>query len=519
MLEELPKVNHIESMLASPDLNFVVVIGTVFEVSDLSQQIIAYDRQGNMGNGWQRQLLKSRLHGVETDVSKHLRFLDNQRLVLLQRTGDLEIIELATGKNQLIGLPQASESDAQPKSWAGFGLIPNLKPQTLVENPALKSLEFTPFTSAPLTPTTEPQPLGLATIDGQVIQLWNDGSSKHLKQSNSYSIDRANAPSLLVNVVDDTLAIFDPTSQTTMTISLEPAEAKRLADFAGIIAPDSQSAVLCYSYHFDASANSRVNRCLELDLQTGQTRLFAELPAATYLTPIYWDGRQLTIVGRTSHESQQPDEYLVWQTLADDRSQGQILLRTLDLQQLWYVVGSPTVIYQTQRDEIYSYQVLDQRTCFLTQSKFNHSLQIDLAPDGQSIVLAERQYPLKYGMIYMIDTATGAELWRDSYINYQYGQWSGDSQFYLTSRYQTINSSVNTYTRQGKLGHSLLVSEQFGQFKSDWSGQRVVLQMYSELFLLERVNDHWLPLSKFPNFQAIYASYSTPTIAYVYPQQ
>lgn len=525
-LATLPQVNSIERIIASPNLDYVVIIGTVFEASDLSQQIMAYDRAGKSIGGWQRRLLDYRLHGVETDVSDRIRFLDDQRLVLLDRTGVLEIMELTTGKNQLIDLPQATEPAAL-HYWDGFALIPNLMPQALIENPELASLDSTtvsfdpPLESdidIPLAPTDDPQALGLAIVRDQVLELWDDGRIKMIDQLSNYSIIRNNAPPLFVDRAGTDLAFFDPTSQTTFTLVLEPAEAKSLSDFAGISSPDNQSVAFCYSYHFDASANSRVNRCRELDMQTGQTTLFAELPAATFLTPIYWDGRQLTIVGKTAREANQADEYLVWQTLADDRTQGQLLLQALDLKQLWYVVGSPTVIYQSTADEIYSYNVLGQTSHLLTQGVFNHSLHVDLAPNGQSVALLEREYPLKYGKLRMFDTATGAELWRDSAINYQFGDWSGDSQFYLTRRYHPINSVVSTHTRQGKIGHSLMVGEGFGDSTLDWSGQRIVIEMYDELFLLERVNEHWLPLRKISGLQAITDRSFPLTMTYVYPQ-
>lgn len=525
-LTNLPQVNSIECIIASPNLDYVAIIGTIFEVSDLSQQITVYDRAGNLVSGWQHQLLEYYDHGVETDVSDRIRFLDEQRLVLLDRTGALEIMELATGKNQLIDLPQATEP-ATLHYWDGFALIPNLTPQALIENPELASLDsttgfFDPAlesnSDVPLAPTADPQALGLAIVRDQVLELWDDGRIKTIDQLSNYSIIRNNAPPLFVDRTGTDLAFFDPTNQTTFTVALEPAEAKSLSDFAGISASNNQSMAFCYSYHLDASADSRVNRCRELDVQTGQTTLFAELPAATFLTPIYWDGRQLTIVGKTAREAKQADEYLVWQTLADDRTQGQLLLQALDLKQLWYVVGSPAVIYQSTADEIYSYNLLEQTSRLLTQGVFNHSLHVDLAPNGQSVAVLEREYPLKYGILRMFDTATGAELWHDSAINYQFGDWSGDSQFYLTRRYHPINSVVNTHTRQGKIGHSLLVGEGFGDSTLDWSGQRIVLEMYDELFLLERVNEHWLPLRKFSGLHAISDRSFPLTMTYVYPQ-
>ncbi|GAA5531075.1 hypothetical protein [Herpetosiphon gulosus] len=526
-LTNLPQVSSIECIIASPNLGYVVIIGTIFEESDLSQQIMAYAREGKPIGSWQRQLLAYSTHGVETDISDRIHFLDDQRLVLLHRTGVLEIIDLTTNSKQAISLRADDNLAERLEHWDGFALIPNLTPQALIENPELASLDSTtgffdpPFESdidVPLAPTADPQPLGLAIVRDQVLKLWDDGRIKTIDQSSNYSIIRNNAPPLFVDRAGTDLAFFDPTNQITFTVALEPAEAKSLSDFAGISAPDKQSVAFCYSYHLDASADSRVNRCRELDLQTGQTKLFAELPAATLLTPIYWDGRQLTIVGKTYREAKQADEYLVWQTLADDRTQGQMLLQALDLKQLWYVVGSPTVICQSTADEIYSYNVLEQTSHLLTQGVFNHSLRVDLAPNGQSVALLEREYPLKYGKLRMFDTATGAELWHDTSINYQFGDWSGDSQFYLTKRYQTINSIVNTYTRQGKIGHSLLVADGFSDSTPDWSGQRIVLEMYNELFLLERVNEHWLPLRKFSGLQAISDRSFPLTMAYVYPQ-
>ncbi|MCA0354752.1 MAG: hypothetical protein LCH85_22385 [Chloroflexi bacterium] len=524
----LPRANSIGRIIASPNLDYVVIIDTVFGESDVWQEIIVYDRAGKLFAGWQRQLLAYRDHGFETDVSDRIRFLDDQRLVLLHRTGDLEIIDLVTDSNQLISLRADDNLAERLEYWDGFTLIPDLTPQALIENPELASLESTtvffepPLESdidIPLAPTADPQPLGLAIVRDQVLELWDDSRVKTIDQSSNYSITRNNAPPLFVDRAGADLAFFDPTSQTTFTLVLEPAEAKSLSDFAGISSSDNQSVAFCYSYHLDVSADSRVNRCRELDVQTGQTTLFAELPAATFLTPIYWDGRQLTIVGKTSREANQADEYLVWQTLADDRTQGQMLLQALDLKQLWYVVGSPTVIYQSTADEIiYSYDVLEQTSHLLTQGMFNHSLHVDLAPNGQSVAVLEREYPLKYGKLRMFDTATGAELWHDSAINHQFGDWSGDSQFYLTRRYHPINSVINTHTRQGKIGHSLLVGEGFGDSTLDWSGQRIVLEMYDELFLLERVNEHWLPLRKFSGLQAISDRSFPLTMAYVYPQ-
>lgn len=526
-LTNLPQVNSIERIIASPNFNYVAIIGTIFEVSDLSQQITVYDRAGKPIGSWQRRLLDYSLHGVETDVSNHIRFLDDQRLVLLHRTGMLEIIGLATDSKQVISLRADDNLAERLEYWDGFALIPNLTLQALIENPELASLDsptgfFDPAlesdTNVPLDPTADPQALGLAIVSDQVLELWDDGRIETIDQLSNYSIIRNNAPPLFVDRAGTDLAFFDPTNQTTFTVALESAEAKSLSDFAGISSPDNRSVAFCYSYHLDASADSRVNRCRELDLQTDQTTLFAELPAATYLTPIYWDGRQLTIVGKTYREAKQAHEYLVWQTLADDRTQGQMLLQALDLKQLWYVVGSPTVIYQSTADEIYSYNLLEQTSHLLTQGMFNHSLRVDLAPNGQSVALLEREYPLKYGILRMFDTATGVELWHDSAINYQFGDWSGDSQFYLTRRYQTINSVVDTHTRQGKIGHSLLVGEGFGDSTLDWSGQQIVLEMYDDLFLLERVNEHWLPLRKISGLQAISDQSFPLTMAYVYPQ-
>lgn len=522
-LTNLPKINSIERIIASPNFNYVAIIGTVFEETDLAQHIFVYDRDGTHVGSWQRKLLVERLHIVETDVRNHIRFLDDHRLALLHRTGMLEIISFAPNSKQLISLREDPDHLQPLENLAGFGLIPKLELLPLVENPELKYVEAPAFTSAPLTPTTTPQPFGLTSIDGQITQLWDDGSTKTLNQLTNqlipYSINRNNAPPLFVDRSGTDLVLIDPASQISYTLALEPIEAKSLDDLAGIIAPNSPSVVFCYSYHLDASADSRVNRCRELNLQTGQTSLFAELPAATDLIPIYWDGHQLTIVGKTYRESNQAYEYLVWQTLADDRSQGQMLLQPLDVQQFWYVVGSPTVIYQLAPAEIYRYNILEQTSRLVARYSGLHNVDVDLAPNGQHFVLIARRFPLNYGTLFMFDSATGAELWRDSITLDHRGSWSGDSQFYLTRTYQTVNSSLNTYTRQGKQGHSLLVAQGLGDLALDWSGQQVVLRIDNELFLLERVNEHWLPLSKFPNFQIVFSSRSWPKIAYVYPAQ
>ncbi|ABX03081.1 MAG TPA: hypothetical protein DEF47_13040 [Herpetosiphon sp.] len=521
-LATAPKINSIEHIIASPNFNYVLIIGTVFEETDFSQHIFVYDRDGIQVGSWQRKLLAERTHIVDTDVSNHIRFLDDQRLVLLHRTGMLEIINLATDSMQLISLREKPDLFERLEHLAGFELMPKLELLPLVENPELEYLEAPGFASAPLTPTTAPKPFGLTSIDGQITQLWDDGSSKTINQLVRtlipYLIRRNNAPPLFIDLIDTDLVLIDPVNQTTHSIALEPIEAKSLDDLEGISASNSASIVICYSYHLDSSADSRVNRCRELNLQTGQTSLFAELPAATDLIPIYWDGRQLTIVGKTYREAKRSFDYLVWQTLADDRSQGQMLLQPLDVQQLWYMVGSPTVIYQNMLGNIVSYQLLDQNPALLIQRSADHDIDVDLAPNGQRVVLIEREYPLNHGTLTMFDTATGAELWRDDTTRDHVGLWSGDSQFYLTRTYQAVNSSLNTYTHQGKQGHSLLVAQGIGEFVPDWLGQQVVLRIYDELFLLERVNEHWLPLSKFPNFQTVFSSRSWPKIVYVYPQ-
>ena len=514
-LIELPQSSSIARMLASSNFNYVAMVGSNAGASDLTQEIMVYDRDGKNIGSWRRQLIQYGILSIEPEINNRIRFLDDQRMLLLDHTGAIEMIDFTTGQSQILEL--AATATPSRTAFVGLAVIPKLAVQSSVANPELAFGGYNPFSNELPTLTTTPKLIGLSQINDQVAQLWSDGSTTLIKSTTNYVIARHNATPLFVNVTTKDLAIFDPTSQTTYTFDLEPAEAQTLSDLTGISAANNQSIVLCYSYHLDASGDSRVNRCLELELQTGQMTLFAELPAATYLTPIYWDGQQLTIIGKTYLNNQY--QYLVWQTLANNRAQGQILLDLTATKAIWYKVGAPTIIYQQTSSEIYSYQLREKTSSLIAEYRSPQNVTINLAPDGQHVVLLERQHPLKYGTSRMLDTTTGAELWRDSFANNQIGYWSGNSQFYLTKNYQSVNSSLNVYTHQGQQGHSFLAAEGFGSVIPDWSGQRVVLQTSSDLFLLERLNEHWFPSSLYSDSNPTASIYDVISMVYVYPPQ
>lgn len=509
----LPRANSIQEMLVSPALNYVVIISDPSEDYDSPQQIFAYDRTGNGLGFWQRHLGYERTHTSSDDISQLIRFLDDQRLILLNRTGSLETIDLSTNQTQMTELAQQPEA-VQPE-YSSFALIPKVTLLPSVDTPRLEPIRVTLLANAPLAASVADQPLALVNNGSEIKQLWAEDVRGVVQQANSYSIARRNAPPLLIEHAEQALQIFDPTTQTTMTLELEPAEAKSLSDFAGVSAPDNQSVVLCYSYHFDESANSRVNRCLAVDLQTGYKRVFAALPAATYLTPIYLYGQQVTIVGRTSNSGD--DRYLVWQTAFNEPAEGTNLLDSTDLKQLWYTVGSPTVVYQNHKDQLYSYSTLHGIAHLLMPTSVSKALEIEISPAGQTIMLFERTYPLRYGTLMLFDSATGLELLRQPQSKSFQGTWSGDSQFYLLAENQMINSRLDTLSRNGQIGHSLLVADSFNLTKSDWFGERLILDTLNELYVLERINQHWLPLAKFAALEPIYSSRSS-TIEYVYPQ-
>ncbi|MFD3164483.1 hypothetical protein [Herpetosiphon sp. NSE202] len=510
----LPRATSIQEMLVSPELTYVVVIIDPSEDYDSPQQIFAYDRAGNGLGFWQRLLAFAALDLNQTGFSQRIRFLDDQRLIMLNRNGSLETIDLTTNQTQTIE-PVHQPETTQPE-YSRFTLIPKLSLLPIVDTPRLEPLRLTLPENAPLAAApVEDQPLALANDGVGIKQLWPQGWSELMQHANSYSIARQHAPPLLIGLNDEDLALFDPTSQTTITIDLEPAENRMWSDVAGVSAPDNRSVALCYSYYFDGNTRSRVNRCLALDLQTGKRSVFAELPAATYLTPIYWDGRQLTIVGLTSNSG--ADSYLLWQTAFNDPSQGTDLLDSTDVQQLWYTVGSPIVVYQDPHDQIQRYSIVSQLTQLLMPTSASKALKIEIAPDGQTIMLFERTYPLDYGTLLMFDSATGLELLRQPQSKSFQGTWSGDSQYYLLADNQMINSRLLTFSRSSQIGHALLLADSFNLSKSDWFGQRVVLDTFKDLYVLERVNQHWLPLAKFAALEPIYSS-QLSTIEYVYSQ-
>lgn len=507
----LPRAGRIDHLLVSPDLSYVVAVVNRFENFDtnLVQQIFAYDRAGNGLGLWQRQLVYERTHTSSYDVSQLIRFLDDQRLILLNRTGVLETIDLPTNQTQTIELEH---------TIFGFGLIPKFQPLPSVANPQLEILTVPFPANAPLAPVAlAAQPLALVGHESQTLQLWPNESRRVESEESFYRIARWNAAPLLIDRTDASWQIFDPTSQTTLTLDLDPAEIGGWDDFAGVSAPDNRSIAVCYSYHFNAQSNSRVNRCLAVDLQTGQPRIFAELPAATTLIPIYWDGQQLTIVGRTWLESAQSFEYLVWQSSANDPSQGTNLLNPDQAKELWYTAGSPIVVYQDFQDQLQRYSIVSQLTQLLMATDDRKALEIEIAPDGQTIMLFERTYPWRYGTLLMFDSATGLELMRQPLqIGFQ-GTWSGDSQYYLLAQSQTINSRLLTLSRTSQIGHSLVLADWFNLTKSDWFGQRVMVVMPDDVYILERINQHWLPLIQFNGFDAT-TPFRSFSVEYVYPQ-
>ncbi|XSG75711.1 hypothetical protein ACP8Y2_01670 [Herpetosiphon llansteffanensis] len=512
----LPRSDSIDHLLVSPDLSYVVMVVNRSENSaiDLIQHIFAYDRAGNGLGFWQRQLLYKQTHTTSYDLSQLIRFLDDQRLILLDRTGKLETIDLTTNQTQIIELVHNPEA-LQPE-FSSFALIPKLTLLPIVDTPQLEPLRISFPENAPLAPAAlANQPLALIQNEGQTLLLEPEGQQIVEQQASSYSVARRNAPPLLIEHTGESLQIFDPTNQTTTTLDLEPAEAKSLNDFAGVSAPDNRSVMLCYSYHFDDSANSRVNRCLAVDLETGYKRVFAALPAATYLTPIYLYAQQATIVGRTSNSGD--DRYLVWQTSFNEPATGTNLLDSTDMKQLWYTVGEPTVVYQNLKDQLYSYSTLHGIAHLLMPTSASKALEIEIAPDGQTIMLFERTYPMHYGTLLMFDSATGLELLRQPMARSFQGQWSGDGQYYFLRDNELINSRLITLSRSGQIGHSLLVADSFNLTKSDWSGERLILDTLKELYVLERVNQHWLPMAKFAALEPIYSSRSS-TIEYVYPK-
>ncbi|WP_110517760.1 hypothetical protein [Herpetosiphon llansteffanensis] len=512
----LPRADTIQQMLVSPDLNYVVVVVNRSEESaiDLIQHIFAYDRAGNGLGFWQRQLLYKQTHTTSYDVSQLIRFLDDQHLMLLDRTGTLETIDLTTNQTQIMEL--AHNPEAPQPEYSSFALIPKLTLLPIVDTPRLETLSVPFPANAPLAPVAlANQPLALIQNEEQTLLLESEGQQIVEQQASYYSISRLNAPPLLIGLNDEYLTLFDPTSQTTITLELEPAEAKRLSDMAGVSAPDNQSIVLCYSYYFDESSNSRVNRCLVVDLQTGKRSVFAELPAATYLTPIYWDGQQATIVGSTPNAGN--DSYLLWQTAFNDLTQGTNLLDSTEVKELWYTVGAPTVVYQNSQDQLLSYSILRQQAQLLMPTSASKALEIEISPDGQTIMLFERTYPLHYGTLLMFDSTTGLELQRQPMARSFQGQWSGDSQYYLLAQSQTVNSRLLTFSRTSQIGHSLVLADWFNLTKSDWFGQRVMVVMSDDVYILERINQHWLPLIQFNGFDAT-TPFRSFSVEYVYPQ-
>ncbi|XSG75709.1 hypothetical protein ACP8Y2_01660 [Herpetosiphon llansteffanensis] len=509
----LPQIDHLQQLFVSPDLKTVVAVLDRSDSIDSSLEIFAYDRAGNPLGLWQRSLIYYGGDSNHRDVGQRIRFLDNQRLILLHDTDLFEIIELATDQSFFMDL--ATVPSTELPNYASFTLIPKLSLLPSIAPATLEPfdraiVDDTPFAPFPLAA----QPLVLVHNEEQTKQLWAGGGNGLVRQASFYNIARWNAPPLLIEHAGTALQIFDPTNQTTLTLDLETTPVRWLSDFAGVSAADNRSIVFCYSYRLDMNEDSRFNRCLAVDLQSGQVGLFKTLPEATYLTPIYWDGQQATIVGYTPDPGN--DRYLLWQTSANDPTNGTTLLDSTAMLQLWYTVGSPTVVYRDPQNYLQSYSILRQQAQLLMATTISKALKIDIAPDGQTVMVFERSYPWRYGTLVLFDSITGLELWRDQMRQFQ-GQWSGDGQVYLIGQRQAINSRLDRVSRQGMVGESLLLADEFKLTKSDWFGQRLALQMDGDLYVLELFNQHWLALAKFSSRTRIAWSQAF-SVMYVYPQ-
>ncbi|MFD3164485.1 hypothetical protein [Herpetosiphon sp. NSE202] len=509
----LAQLDRLQQLVVSPDLKTVVVVIDSSDTLGSALEIFAYDRAGNPLGLWQRPLVYYGDYSEHRDGRQRIRFLDNQHLILLHNTDLFEIIELATDQSFFMDL--ATSPMAEQPNYASFALIPKRSLMPAVDPPALKPVDSAIAAKAPLAPVPlAVQPLALLNDEEQTRQLTTEGLRGIWQQANIYSLARWNAAPLLIARADASLQILDPTNQTTITLDLELANVLGWSDLEGVSAPDNRSILLCYSYRFDMNEDSRFNQCLAFDLQTGQTRIFAELPDATYLTPIYWDGQQATIVGYTPGFGN--DRYLVWQASANEPSQATHLLDSADMLQLWYMAGAPTVVYRDWDDQLQSYSILAHQAQMLMPTSNTKALGIDIAPDGQTMMLFERSYPWRYGTLLMFDSSTGLELWRDQLRQFQ-GQWSGDSNVYFIGQSHAINSRLVSVSRQGRLGESLLLADEFTLRKSDWFGQRLALQLNADLYLVERIDQHWLALASFSGIVRSTWLYVFKVI-YVYPQ-
>ncbi|XSG75710.1 hypothetical protein ACP8Y2_01665 [Herpetosiphon llansteffanensis] len=524
-LEAMPKRDRLTQMLASADLSYVVLVGPANQSSSNSDQgsvnsrsasrldhIMAYDREGTLLGSWERNLP---LEGYAESGPKrqfYLQFLDEHRLLTLDATGNLEFFDLQTGQANLFLATHDRLDGQQFKKFNGFIVLPTLNLLPAFFQPDLADIALDQLEPKPIRPVNEPQPLILMQLRFEHWQISTDGTRTTIADSFLHTIARSNAPPLLLANQEYGFAIYDPTNHTTITLNLGSNERCCLAYFGGVSAPDNQSVVICAGYYETSSADSRVKRCLEVDLQTGQTYAFGAMPTAPNLIiPIYWDGRQLTMAGTITPESDQA--YGVWQTLAEDRSQTQMLLNTTEIKRIWYKLGSPTFVYQDLNYQLHSYATTSQQSQLLIATNPRKTLNLDIAPNGQSVMVFEHQLPFSYGIARMLDTTTGLELWHDSFAQNDQGHWSGDSQWYLIHREQIVNSSLAMIDAQGQARELIQVAQPLSWARSDWSARHIVLQVANTLALLRRDKLGWQHLSTIAHYRI-----SPLNIVYIYPQ-
>ncbi|MFD3164484.1 hypothetical protein [Herpetosiphon sp. NSE202] len=514
-LEAMPKRNRLGQMLVSADLSYVVLIGLEHSSSSNLEQIMAYDREGKIVGSWERKLLVDGYDGSEPGSQFYLQFLDEHRLLMLESTGNLDFFDLRTGKsNQFLATSDRLDGE-QFAQFDGFIVIPKLDLLPAFFQPELAAVADAAL-SQPETkligPVPAPQPLLLRWLGSEYRQIKTDGTYTSIVDPFRHTIARSNAPPLILAVQDFGIDLYDPTNQTTITLNLGTNERCCLDYFGAVSASDNQSVVICTRYYAEPKADSRVKRCLALDLQTGQTSDFGEMPTAPNLIiPMYWDGRQLTMAGIIDPDSDQA--YGLWQTLAEDRSQTQRLLNTAEIKQLWYKLGSPTIIYQDLNYQLYSYAIESQQRQLLLATNPNHTLKLEIAPNGERVMVFEQQLPFSYGVARMIDARTGLELWRDPMAQNYQGHWSGDSQWYLIHHEQIVNSSLAMIDAQGQARELIQVAQPLSWARSDWSARHVVLQVANTLALLRRDKLGWQHLSTIANYRI-----SPLNIVYIYPQ-
>lgn len=507
-LERLPQTDRLVHMLVSADLSYVVLVGSPNFPSSNSEQIMAYDREGRLIGHWDRHLVVESRNEFDPNNQPVLQFLDDHRLMALRPSGNMDLFDLSTGRAQVV--LTARDSITNQQRFNGFVVLPKLNLLPVVYQSELEKVDLNPLAPQPLTPVTKPQPLLLSKLGFEYEQVDTHGEARPMAGSILETITRSNAPPLLVKVNEYSVDIFDPTNQTTITLDVDPAEGEYLSDFAGVSAPDNRNIVVCVGYYLDSSVDSRVNRCLEVDLQTGQTKSFGKMPATSQVIPIYWDGQQLTILTTAGIYSDEVAE--LWQILAEDRSQIQKLLQPSVMQQFWYVVGSPTLAYHDAQDRLYTYALQHQQAQLLVPDTSNKQYELDLAPNGQTVMLFERRLPLKYGLARMLDTATGLELWRDPLRQMLVGHWSGDSHYYVLENPRTINSSLETISLQGQSNAVLYFAKPLSWSKSDWAAQHLLLKIDNMIYLLAQVNQAWLPVSTLAGNQV------RGQVEYIYPQ-